>query len=88
MCTLVVLLYHSYVMTPSRKTRKALVEVLDRNSLKGICVPPQFTVVGILAFLVVQATGEVAGSTIWKGIKRGVFDAGARPKRIAAIGSG
>ncbi len=38
--------------------------------------------------LVVQGTGVAAGSTTWDGIKVGVLEAGARPNRIAAIGSG
>lgn len=82
------LLYHSYVITPSRKTKNAFVEVFERNSLNGICVPPQFTVAGIVPLLVVQTTGEAAGSTTWNGIRVGVLDAGAKPSRIAAIGSG
>jgi len=32
--------------------------------------------------------GLVAGSMVWAGIKVGVFDAGASPSRIEAIGLG
>ena len=40
------------------------------------------------SFPVVQGNGFDAGAMVWKGIIMGVFEAGARPSLIAAMGSG
>jgi hypothetical protein len=53
-----------------------------------ICLPFQATVSGVASVLVGQSIGLSEGSIVCQGIKVGVFDAGASPSFIAAIGFG
>ena len=66
----------------------AFVSVVFKNSLNGSDVPLYIISSGIFAEVTGITTGLVDGSITCHGIKVGVFEAGANPSLIAAIGSG
>jgi uncharacterized membrane protein YvlD (DUF360 family) len=66
----------------------ALVSVFSKNSLNGRDVPLYIISSGIFSDVIGIVIGFVAGSITCHGIKVGVFEAGAKPSFIAAIGSG
>ena len=69
--------------------RKALVLVLERNSSNEIFSPFQVTTVGVSELATLQVIAGFGLDAIQcPGSKSGVFDAGAKPNLIAAIGSG
>ena len=67
----------------------AFVCVLDRKALKDIFDLSQVTWVGTSAVPMRQGVGVFGRATIQcPGMRSGVLEAGARPRRIAEIGSG
>jgi hypothetical protein len=66
----------------------ALVSVLFKNWLNGREVPLYIISSGIFSDVTGIVTGFSAGLITCQGIKVGVFEAGANPSFIAAIGSG
>ena len=76
------------MITPFLTNKKALVFVRSKKSCHLICLPFQATVSGVASVLVGQSIGLSEGSIVCQGIKVGVFEAGAKPSFIVAIGFG